>query len=230
MDQHPQRAKGNFTANMIKAGETRYGKRRPNVRGLISVPGTDRLQSVSLWTNEYADKQTGEMMMGMNGNVDGASRSDSAMDQLRAHARGSTGPTILVDRIKGKEAIELEDGKIVIFQSKHKDGQQKAANGNLRSDFYGYWNNNGQLVEIGIWLHKNKDTNQAFLGGGTQFPLPGKEATQPDFGTMSQDDLDQMAADYASREVDEGRAENPETAFGEEQKRGRGRRSAGASR
>jgi hypothetical protein len=201
MDQQPQQVKGNFTANMIKAGESRYGKRRPNVRGFISVPGTERLQPVSLWTNEYADKQTGEMLMGMNGNVDGVSRSDSAMDQLRAHARGASGPTILVDRIKGKEPIELEDGKIVIFQSKHKDGQQKAANGNLRSDFYGYWNNSGQLVEIGVWLHKKNDLSQAFLGGATQFPLPGKEATQPDFGTMSHDDLDRMERDHVAMDA-----------------------------
>lgn len=184
-----EQLKGNFTANIIpNAGASRFGKRRPDVRGNITAPGSDRVQTVSLWTTEYPDKSTGEMLIGMNGQVDSVSRTDSAMEQIKAHAGRGTGPSVAVNN------IDLEAGKIVIFQSKHKDGNT-APNGNLRSDFYGYWNNNGQLVQIGIWAKKNELNQTAFLGGSTQFPLPGKEASAtPDFGTISDAELANMAA------------------------------------
>lgn len=184
-----QQAKGNFTANMIaNAGSGRYGKARPNVRGQISAPGTDRVQAVSLWTTAYTDKDTGEVLIGMNGQVDPVSRADSALDQFKAHANGNAeGPVISINN------IELETGKLVIFQSKHKDGNT-AANGNLRSDFYGYWNNGGQLVQIGIWAKKNEQNQTAFLGGSTQYPLPGKQHSgAPDVGTMSPHTLETLS-------------------------------------
>lgn len=202
--------RGNFIANMVNPGKSRQGKSRPNVRGAISAPGSDRELKISLWTNEYPDAD-GKMMMGMNGNVDSVSRDDSPMDQFRSHARGAAGPTVKIDRIPGKPPIELEDGKIAIFQSKNKDGQQ-AANGNLRTDFYGFWNDGGKLVEIGAWLYKNKETGQAFLGGATQHPIKGREQGAPDFGTMSRDDLERMQANATDLEQPEQEHEGPSRA------------------
>lgn len=193
------RPRGNFVANMINAGRSRNGKPKPNVRGTITSPGSDRNFNISLWTHEYADAD-GNMMIGMNGNVESVSRSDEAMDQFRSHVRGPTGKNLKIDRIPGKDPIELEPGKIVIFQSKNKEGD-RAPNGNLRTNFYGYWNDSGKLTEIGIWLHKNKDTSQAFLGGTTQYPMPGKDG--PDFGTMSQADLEKMQREASSRTMEQ---------------------------
>jgi hypothetical protein len=196
--------RGNFVANMVNAGKSRNGKDKPNVRGRISAPGNNREFDISLWTHEYAGAD-GATMLGMNGNVENVSRSDEAMDQFRSHARGEKGPTVKIDRIPGKDPIELESGKVVIFQSKNKEGD-RAPNGNVRTNFYGYWNDNGKIVEVGIWAHKDKNTNRAFLGGATQYPMPGKDAH--DFGTMSQADLEKMQREADSRNMEQPDRDN----------------------
>lgn len=214
MDQPVKPVQGDFTANFLpNAGKSRYGKRRPNIRCNMTVPGTNRELRLSGWTNGYEssavdgngviDENTKLEMLGANGSIETVSRSDSPMDQMRAVTHGKSGPTIYVDRIPGKDPIVLDDGKWVIFQSKHKDGPI-ALNGERRAEFYGFVNNGGQLIELSLWLHKNKETGFAFLGGSTQFPLPGKEARRSlTEATMSDAELEKRHADFDRRQADE---------------------------
>lgn len=164
------KTKPTFSINMIaNPGVSRTGVARPNFRGTVAAPDQEqRLFDIALWTGKFIDPKTGEELIVLNGHVTSFSREDDAMSQMRDSASSNEGPAIEVNNIK------LEPGKMVLFQAKHEDGNI-AENGKRRTDFYGYWNNNGKRIDIGGWANKNKDGRVSVVGR-SQFPMSKEQA------------------------------------------------------
>jgi len=207
-----------FSVNLNpNPGLTRYGKRRPNGKGWIAKPGQpDRKFNVSLWASTFVNKD-GVELLAYNGNVDAFSRTDRGLDKQRAGANAGAGPSVEVN------GMEVQDGRVVLFEALHAEGYI-AENGNRRADFYGYWNDKGQIVDIGGWANDFEDER-----GGTRTSVVG--GTQPHYEnpldvTASQDEIDAMrsTAEQAEEPSFTHDSENPAPAE-EASSRRRGRRS-----
>lgn len=159
------KTKPTFSINMIaNPGTSRTGAARPNFRGTVAAPDQEQRHfDIALWAGTFNDPKTGEDLVVLNGHVTSFSRDDDAMSQMRDAASATGGPAIEINNIK------LEAGKIVLFQAKHENGNI-ADNGKRRSDFYGYWNNNGKRVDIGGWANKGKDGRVSVVGR-SQVPM-----------------------------------------------------------
>jgi hypothetical protein len=190
-----QKTKPSFSVNMqAGARVNRYGKATPHYKGSITAPNATTPRGVALWSGEYADKD-GTVLTYWNGIVDPVSRSTDAMTQIRARAAaGQQAATISIGGKDGMKPILIEDGRIVMFEARHKDGTNIADNGKRRADVYGYWNDGGELVQIGAYVNK-QEGRLASLVGKTQFPL-SKEQLETNGGEMSQAEIDAMHADY----------------------------------
>lgn len=207
-----QKTKPSFSVNM-QAGprQSRYGKQLPHYKGTITAPESGIAQDIALWSGEYTN-QAGVVMTYFNGVVEPVSRSADAMVQIRARAASAEkAAPIAVGGKDGREPITVEDGRVVLFEAQHKDGTNIAANGKRRADVYGYWNNGGQLIQIGAYVSK-QEGRLASLVGKTQFPL-SKEQLETTGGEMDQADIDSM-----SRMLEERDEVVP---FGEEPKAGK---------
>ncbi|WP_414462452.1 hypothetical protein [Hyphomicrobium sp. DY-1] len=235
MDQ-PVRLEGNFTAN-----PRRYAAEgKPHYFAKLAVPGTDMTFRAGLYSNEYdyTNKSDGSIqkLKVLGGSADLISPKMSRQEQSDAiAAQADTSKTVFY----GKNNKPLRPGQVVLFEKaeehkKPKDGKVKFnAKGEPTkpSDYYGYWNHNGQLIEVGGWNHQDKE-GYFFIGGKTQFPLereaaPGIEPSDtPDF-SMSAEDLAQMERDIAEMDArGEGRTgeDTDIVPFGQEPKSGKGRR------
>lgn len=211
-----QKTKPSFSVNMQGGPrESRYGKQLPHYKGTISAPESNIAQDIALWSGEYANKD-GVALTYFNGIVEPVSRSADAMSQVRARAAASEkAAAIAIGGKDGKEPIVVEDGRVVLFEAQHKDGTNIASNGKRRADVYGYWNNGGQLVQIGAYINK-QEGRLASLVGKTQFPL-SKEQLETTGGEMSQAEIDSMSAMVNERD------QQPEDALGFDQRPSRRR-------
>lgn len=192
MDQKP---KPSFSINMQAGPRTnRYGKATPHYKGSITAPNSKQPQGVALWSGEYTDKD-GTLLTYWNGIVDPVSRSADAMAQIRSRAAAAQKANpIAIGGKDGMKPITVDDGRLVMFEARHKDGSNIAANGKRRADVYGYWNNGGELVQIGGYVNK-QEGRLASIVGKTQFPL-SKEQLETNGGEMSQADIEAMEASY----------------------------------
>lgn len=197
--------KPTFSVNMQAGPRTsRYGRELPHYRGTITAPGGKAAQAISLWSGSYQDAQ-GNALTYWNGTVDPVSREASAFDQIHARAAASTkAPAIEIGGQDGQKPLSVEDGRVILFQAKHKDGNI-AANGNRRADVYGYWNNKGVLVEIGAYVNA-QEGRLASLVGKTQMPLD----KQQNAAAMTFDG-DEVEANRATETVDRDTGEILET-------------------
>jgi hypothetical protein len=186
-----QKTKPSFSVNMQAGPRTsRYGRQLPHYKGTISAPDSVIPQDIVLWSGEYQG-QGGVVLTYFNGIVEPVSRSANAMTQIRARAAASEkAAPIAIGGKDGLKPIIVEDGRVVLFEAQHKDGTNIAANGKRRADVYGYWNNGGQLVQIGAYVNA-QENRLASLVGKTQFPL-SKEQLETTGGEMSQDDIEIM--------------------------------------
>lgn len=148
-----------FSVNLNpNPGRTRYGKRRPNGKGWIAKPGQpDRKFNVSLWSSTFINKD-GVELLAYNGNVDSYARTDRGVDKMRAGANAGNGPTVEVN------GMTIEDGRIVVFEAVHAEGNI-AENGKRRADFYGYWNDKGEIIDLGGWSNDFEDGRTSVVGG-----------------------------------------------------------------
>ena len=215
MDQ-PVRLKGNFTANPRRyaAGD------KPHYYVKLGVPGTDIVFPAGGYCHEYDHTNKDGTIVKLkviSGTADLISPNMSIKAQADAVA-AQNDPSKIVTF--GKNNKELRPGQFVVFEKadEHKmpkDGVVKL-NGKGQparvSDHYGYWNHNGQLIEIGSWNHQSPD-GYFFLGGNTQFPLereviPTRALANdvPDF-SMSEEELSAMASELAGNGADKDQAE-----------------------
>jgi hypothetical protein len=239
-----QKTKPGLSLNMIaNPGKGFRGGDLPDVRGYVCKPDDiERRYNVALYTNTYADKKTGEERLYWKGKAEPFARSDSAADKFRANSarrareaeafRNGTAPQSRDVTLPGGGTLE-EDG-ILIFDklSEHKG---KAANGNNKTDTYGWWNHQGVLIEIGG--HMPEKGRTASIVGRTQYPLTNEQrvsmgykplAAQGDiqqddsFSPISDAELEQMARDAETRDVDAGDLSGDTViGFGEEKKPGK---------
>lgn len=188
----PEREPGGrpaFSANMQFGGKTASGKDLPHFKGSIRAPDTDITENLALWTGTYTGKD-GNALVFFTGTT-GFREGLSAMEQIHARAAPKAKP-IQIGGKDGNKPMELEDGRVVMFEAKHPDGSL-AANGNRRTDVYGYWNNHGSLVEIGAYANA-QDGRLASLVGNTQYPLNRDKLHEPSREEKSQKDIDEMLA------------------------------------
>lgn len=198
-----EKSKPTFSVNMQAALRvSRYGRELPHYKGYVCRPGSDVRHDVSLWSGTYTAKD-GQVLTYWNGSVEPVSTHMSAKDQIQARATAAgQGRPILIGGKNGQEPIEVQSGRMVMFEAKHETGNI-ADNGKRRADTYGYWNDNGELIQIGGYINA-RENRLASIVGKTQFPL-SKEPTESLGGEMSQDDIDAM-----NREADMGfREESP---------------------
>jgi hypothetical protein len=113
MDQRPT---GNFIASPARYKQP--GDNRPDFIGKISIPGTERVFRVALWTSQFADPKTGEMKIVHSGHTSDVSHSDSAMQQMQTiAARREAGPII------EEAGLKLKPGQIALFTNGFKAEQ-----------------------------------------------------------------------------------------------------------
>lgn len=189
---------------------SRYGKPLPHYRGYLSRPDSDIQRDAIAWSGEYTDKD-GAVLTYISGQVEPVSRGMSAMDQVRARAAASEkAAPISVGGKDGQKAISIQDGHFIIFEAKHKDGSNIAANGKRRADSYGYWNDGGELIQLGAYVNA-QEGRLASLVGKTQFPL-SKDQLETTGGELSQDDIDAM-----NRTAEDGYEREAAETFGAEE-------------
>ncbi len=182
---------------------SRYGKQLPHYKGYVARPDSEVKRDAIAWSGEYTDKD-GVVLTYLSGQVEPVSRGMSAMDQVKARAGAAEkAPPVSIGGKDGQKPIVLEDGRFIIFEAKHKDGTNIAANGKRRADNYGYWNDGGELIQLGGYVNA-QEGRLASIVGKTQFPL-SKEQLETTGGEMSQSDIDAMnslAEDGYEREAE----------------------------
>lgn len=164
MDQR-QQTRGNFVAFMNR--DKQAGDNKPAFDGRIAKPGADDEQRCALWSFEYTDKATGEVLMGFNGRADGINTKAEAIDQITALLGAKS--TAEVIELAGN--LKLAPHQIVLFTNKKK----AEGAGKDRPNFYGVYNpgDGSPVVSISAWARKDRNQH-AMLSGGTQYPIPGK--------------------------------------------------------
>lgn len=174
-----------FTANM------QYGAKdnQPHFKGTIRAPESDVNESLALWSGTYTDKD-GSTLVFFTGNT-GFIEGLSAMEQIHARAAPKA-PALTIGGKDGNKPMTLEDGRVVMFEAKHPDGNI-ASNGNRRTDVYGYWNRGGVLIEVGAYANA-QDGRMASLVGNTQLPFNKDKIGEPSREQMSQQEIDDMLA------------------------------------
>lgn len=209
-----QKKEPTFSVNLNPTpGTTRYGKRRPNGKGWIAKPDQpDRKFNVSLWASTFVNKD-GVELLAYNGSVESFARTDRGVDKMRAGAHAGKGPDVDVNGMK------IENGRIVIFETVHDKGNI-AENGKRRADFYGYWNDKGNIIDLGGWANDFEDGRTSVVGG-----------TQPHYEKpldmqLSSDEIDAMrsSAEPAEEQSFGHVSENPAPEEDQTSSRRRGRR------
>jgi hypothetical protein len=243
MDQ-PVSLSGNFTAN-----PRRYATAgKPHYTAKLEHPETKQVFDAGLFSKDYdyVNKSDGsiEKLKILSGNADLISPRMSIQEQMDAvSAQGNTDMNVTY----GRNGSYLRPGQVVLFQKaaehkKPKDGivkLNKKGDPTMPSDWYGYWNHNGRLIEIGSWNRQSPE-GYLFLGGQTQFPLerevaPGVGINDLPDQSMSAEELTALEKEIADMDAARGfdQPEQPEQqpdagieAFGAQPRRGRGRRSS----
>lgn len=172
-----QNPKPTFSVNIDpNPGKTQAGKSRPHGKGFIANPNTpERLQDIQLWSSTYTTKD-GDILVSFTGTVDPYTRADSGFTKLHASNTSLSAPAVEVNGIK------IEASRVVLFQAQHNEGN-RAENGKRRADLYGYWNDNGTIIDVGAWTNDFEDG---------RFSAVGK--TQPHF-EKSADSIDASPED-----------------------------------
>jgi len=216
-----QKTKPGLSLNMIaNPGKGARGGDLPDTRGYVCLPeDLDRRFNAALYTNTYVDKKTGEERLYWKGKVEAFARSDSPADKFRANSarrareaeafRNGTAPQSYDVTLPSGGTLE-EDG-ILVFD-KLPEHKGKAANGNNKTDTYGWWNHQGKLIELGG--HMPEKGRTASIVGRTQHPLTNEQriamgykplGEQSDtFAPLSDSELDQMAHDMESYSPEHG--------------------------
>lgn len=164
-----QQPRGNFVAFMNR--DKQAGDNKPAFDGRIAKPGADDEQRCALWSFEYTDKETGEILIGFNGRADGINTKAEAIDQIMGLLSAkSTGDVI---ELAGK--LKLAPHQIVLFTNKKK----AEASDKDRPNFYGFHNpgDGSPVVSISAWARKDRNEH-AMLSGSTQYPIPGKSVAE----------------------------------------------------
>lgn len=241
MDQ-PVRLSGNFTAN-----PRRYATAgKPHYTAKLEHPETKDVFPAGLYSRDY-DYTNGdgsiETLKILSGSADIISPKMTPQQQMDAVAAQSS---TALNVTYGRNGSYLRPGQVVLFQKaaehkKPKDGKVKLnAKGEPTqpSDWYGYWNHNGRLIEIGSWNRQSPE-GYLFLGGQTQFPLereaaPGASMNDvPDQGLSAEElaalekEIADMDAARGFDQPDQQPEQQPDAgieAFGAQPRR-RGRRS-----
>lgn len=177
-----QKTKPGLSLNMIaNPGKGFRGGDLPDLRGYVCAPeDLDRRFNAALYTNTYNDKKTGEERLYWKGKVEPFARNDTPADKFRANSARRAreaeafrnGTPLQSMEVTLPSGGTLEENGILIFDklSEHKG---KAANGNNKTDTYGWWNHQGKLIELGG--HMPEKGRTASIVGRTQNPLTNEE-------------------------------------------------------
>lgn len=196
---HTQRPAGNFTAN-----PRRYATAgKPQYTAKLVLPGTDLMFTAGLFSNEYdhTDTKTSavQTLKVLGGNADLISPKMTQHEQA-ATVAAQNDPAKVVTF--GRNNKELRPGQVVLFEKADEYKKPKDGKTTKPAEWYGYWNYNGQLVEIGAWNHQDKQ-GYFFIGGKTQFPLAREMGDDSDFRATDAE-LDEMARSMAPEESARG--------------------------
>lgn len=194
MDQ-PQRPRGNFVAFLNRDKEP--GDSKPIFDGRLAKPGTEDEQRFALWPFEYADKKTGQVMTGFNGQVSAIATTAAPMDQIAALLKQA--PADAVVEMPGN--LNLAPRQIVLFANPSKDD----APDKKRPDLYGYFNpgDGTPIVSIAVWMGKDR-YDHAMLTGATQYAEPGRTVAQQQ--DAAPDLIDLVASGQVSRGMPKSKA------------------------
>jgi len=169
--------KGKFVAYINK--DKQPGDKLPAFdQGELHMPGTDDVRTVTLWIQEYTDKETGEVKQRYSGEA------KPILADPKAHLAKLAGPAVPTDAVEFQGAT-YKAHQIRLYPNKF----QAEAPDKPRPDLHGHYypGNGAPLVSLGVWIETTR-YGDVKLSGKTGYPVPGKPET------VMQDD---MAADHA---------------------------------
>jgi len=158
--------RGDFVAFMNRDKEP--GDRKPTFDGRLNLPDSETEIRFALWSHEYVDKSTGEVLVMFNGQGAAVAASDTPMQQVSTLMKtaGAHGREATVGN------LSLNPRQVVLFPNKFRD----EAPDKERPDFWGAYNpgNGAPVVRISAWMRKARHSQMAYLSGATSYPIPGK--------------------------------------------------------